>query len=778
MTRFCVAFLLVVLCLQISGQKNLVPDKKQVSEIKQHLKTAYKYQNSDPAVTRDNARKAYELSKKSGYNEGLLNSMSLLGEYHLLQGNLDSAEIYVLQAFEMAKKLKDISAEASQYNSLGLIYHEKGDFSVALEYFQSALAIFKKLGLFEKQIKPLNNLGSCYKNTGEYYKAIEKYEEAIKISEDVHDELGRAINIGNLGVVYEKIGSYDKAFKYYLGALQICEERNFKTGMAPLYVNIAGVYSAQGDFDEAVKYCKKSYAVASELGEQKNIANAHINTGNVYLAKNNADSAKYYFNKAYLIAEKKGYRQEQSYILFSMAGISYMNKNYQEALNYLYQCSDLQSKMNDRSGMVESKILIGKIKLLTGQKNVGVIMLEDAIKIAGSINFNGGIKDASFELAHAYASLNLFEKAFNYMNICSQYKDTLMDREKAQVLSESEVKLQIDKLEKSNDVLKKEKLLEESEHRNEQQRSRIILYTGISGLALLFILAAWFFNRNQIKKKANRLLRLNHEEIKKQKEELAQSHKIITDSILYAKRIQESILPSEKQIKTDFPESFVFYRPKNVVSGDFYWHTHEGNYVFLAIVDCTGHGVPGAFMSMIGHTLLNQTIIEKEIFDPAEILENLNNGVNKALKQGGFEEDTQNDGMVLSLIRFEKDSNKIRAACANNAFYIVNEGVIETISGDFYNIGGIFSQKQVMGFNNYDLEITPGSMIYLCSDGFKDQFGGENNEKFMAGRFEKMLSDASFLLAEEQLRFISDTFDNWKKDQPQMDDILVFGLRM
>lgn len=274
--------------------------------------------------------------------------------------------------------------------------------------------------------------------------------------------------------------------------------------------------------------------------------------------------------------------------------------------------------------------------------------------------------------------------------------------------------------------------------------------------------------------------------IEEQKNEIEAQNNKITDSINYAQKIQLSMLPSEQLIKKYFPDSFIFYRPKDIVSGDFYWFS-EAQYeedgkqkskVFLAAADCTGHGVPGAFMSMIGNTLLNEIVNSKNIYTPAEILKQLNQGVIEGLNQRTDKDDAQNDGMDITLCAFNKDENILEISCANHVVFVVDDSGIQMIEGDIYSIGGIFSVLRDPVYTNHKLNITHNTTIYMFSDGFQDQFGGEENQKFMLSRFQKLLFDIRNEDMNSQMKILEKTFETWKGECRQIDDILVMGIKL
>jgi ligand-binding sensor domain-containing protein/serine phosphatase RsbU (regulator of sigma subunit) len=288
---------------------------------------------------------------------------------------------------------------------------------------------------------------------------------------------------------------------------------------------------------------------------------------------------------------------------------------------------------------------------------------------------------------------------------------------------------------------------------------------------VLSIILFFRYRTNRIRKEKQLL------EIKVQERtlELAQKNKDITSSIEYAKRIQEAILPQQDFIFKYLPYSFILYKPKDIVSGDFYWFGIKNNKKIIAAVDCTGHGVPGAFMSMIGHNLLNQIINENGITSPSEILNQLNFGVQQALKQ--HENSETRDGMDVCLCVFDDATQKLNYAGAYRPLYIINKNKeLKIIEGDKFPIGG----AQISGerkFTEHTIYINEGDTFYLFSDGYADQFGGDKGKKFMLKRFQQLLIEIYDYSMKEQGELLDKNIEKWKNGTDQVDDILVIGIR-
>jgi serine phosphatase RsbU (regulator of sigma subunit) len=265
------------------------------------------------------------------------------------------------------------------------------------------------------------------------------------------------------------------------------------------------------------------------------------------------------------------------------------------------------------------------------------------------------------------------------------------------------------------------------------------------------------------------------EEIESQRVKLEHLYNEVTDSIKYAKRIQEAILPPDALVKKELPNPFVLYKPKDIVSGDFYWMEKVNEKVYFAAVDCTGHGVPGAFMSIVGSNLLNQIV--KQESDPGEILNKLSKGIKDTLHQG-VEEGSTKDGMDIALCSFDAKTNVLQYAGAYNPLYLVRKGELIETKADKFPIGGALEDSDSRQYTSHSVQLHKGDTIYIFSDGYADQFGGEKGKKFMVKQFRQLLLSIQNLSMEEQKTYLNNTIEAWRGKHEQVDDILIIGMRV
>lgn len=264
-------------------------------------------------------------------------------------------------------------------------------------------------------------------------------------------------------------------------------------------------------------------------------------------------------------------------------------------------------------------------------------------------------------------------------------------------------------------------------------------------------------------------------ELSKTNDDIKLKNKEITDSIKYAKYLQNSILPTDNYIKKLFPESFIFYKPKDIVSGDFYWFEKSGDKILFASVDCTGHGVPGAFMSILGNNFLNLAVTFFGLEKPNLILNKLNNQISKALKQSSTSGTT--DGMDISLCAYDPKSKILEYAGAFNDLWLVRNGKIEEIKADRHPIG-LFLSEEFQNFKNNEINIEEGDIIYLFTDGYSDQFGGPKSKKFKYRQLKEVLLANSKKTMEEQKNILEEKFKSWCGELEQVDDVLIMGFKL
>jgi len=359
------------------------------------------------------------------------------------------------------------------------------------------------------------------------------------------------------------------------------------------------------------------------------------------------------------------------------------------------------------------------------------------------------------------------------MNFIDKLK-TIDDEEKSIMLLNKEKGMEVLKAEE-NEVKYQNEKLDNKKNQEEDKELRTYLIIGV--IILGFVIVQIFISLYR-KSKENKLITAQKEEVEAQKQIIEEKHKLITDSIRYAKRIQSAMLQEQDRVDETFPDNFIFFQPKDIVSGDFYWgkilKDQDTRYCYFAAVDCTGHGVPGGFMSMLGVTLLNDILFDKELITPAEILEVLRDRVISELHQKE-EVGSSRDGMDISLCRVNLDTLELVWSGAYNPLYICRKGELISFKANKQPIGYYDYAKP---FDNVSYQLEKGDMVYSATDGIPDQFGGPRDKKLKSSGFKKLLLEASLLSTKEQKKYIDKYFNDWKGNNEQIDDVCVIAIRI
>ncbi len=686
------------------------------------------------------------------------------------------------------KKLQttsDVKSKIEIFNSLGELYL-RTEPSKARKYSLEALELSNKTGNQKGKINSCNTIGNSYYLEGNYHSSLEYYLKSLKLVEAMGDKKGIANSLMGVGNIYSAQGNYKLSLEYQLKSLKIREELNDKDGISGCYNNIGVIYMEMEEYDKALEYQQKSLKMKQEAGDRKGTSSNLGNIGSIY----------------------------------------YQFGNYPLAMEYQLKAYEIRKELNNKKGIAMSLIDIGNIYEKEKKYPDAIRSLESAVKTAKEVGYKVALKGAYLGLSSAYEKIDSTKKALDYYKLFTAIKDSIFNKENSSKLIEMQTRFDSERKEKEIALLTKSheiQLLQtkhqmyeiarqkmETKHRKKEielksqelqsekikseaknkeiaiqeaevKNQRMMRNSVAGGLLFVCLLAALLIVGLRQKHKANKNLENKNNEIKEayqiietNRNQIAEKNKNITDSINYAKRIQEAILPSKEEMDRSFKEYFILYKPKDIVSGDFYFHARRGNKIVVAVADCTGHGVPGAFMSMIGNDLLNHIIIESGITKPAEILNQLNKGVKKALKQESLSSETK-DGMDIAICLIDTETRHVEFAGAVRSLYYSSSG-INKVAGDTTSIGGFTNEEHE--FKNHQLDLSKGDTLYLFTDGYVDQFGGEKGKKFMTKNLRSLLSDISLNAMQEQQSVLNETFMSWKRDNEQVDDILVMGIKL
>jgi serine phosphatase RsbU (regulator of sigma subunit)/tetratricopeptide (TPR) repeat protein len=607
--------------------------------------------------------------------------------------------------------------------------------------------VLLKIGQKLSEIKPAESIGYL--------------DKAIVIGDKYKDTSILVYAYISKGIACDNLGKMAEAFTAYEKALPMAEKLGNKLLIASVYGNVGMLYQhASGDTAKALENFRKSIQIHEEL-QDKELGEVYNNVGIVFLDRGDYDSALVYFNKSMKESEKRGDERMVSYIYNNIGNIYFQKKDYPTSISYFEKSKVIKEKLGDKKGMVSAYANIGEAYGEMGQYDAAIENLNIGLALAFTVHNKLYLREVYRALSVVYLKKKDYQNAYTALELYNAYKDSIFGAQKLDQVLNLQKKYETVQKEKENEFLR-----QANEIAEESIRRKDILNYAIAGCLVLVLGGAFFiFNAYSQKKKANL-------EISVQKAALEVKNKEVFDSITYAKRIQYTLLANKTLLEENLRELFILFRPKDIVSGDFYWATENEEYFYLAVCDSTGHGVPGAFMSLLNISFLNEAINEKKISSPDEIL----NYVRARLVESVSKEGAQ-DGMDATLLRFRKikTGTAIDYAAAHNAPVLVKKNEIATLSADKMPVGLGSSQAP---FKLHRLAAETGDMIYLFTDGYVDQFGGEKGKKFKYKRLMEKLLGIHQLPVTAQEKNLEQTFLDWKGNLEQVDDVCVIGIRI
>jgi tetratricopeptide (TPR) repeat protein len=666
-------------------------------------------------------------------------------------GETDKALIYGEQALTLALKLEFKSGSALACDNLGLIYLNQDNYPKALDYYFKALKVDKELGNRNAIALLLNEIGIVYNYQGNYPKALECYLKALKINEELNDKYGIAADFCNIGVVYNEQNDYPKTLEYFFKALKIDEEIGNKKNISLLLCNIGAIYNNKNNNLKALDYYLRALKIAEELSDKKRQAVVFHNIGHVYEDQNNNSKALDYYLKALKINEEIGRKNKIAGNLGSIGVLFTKEKKYTDAYRYLYRAlaiSDSIKVIDDVKDWYER---------LSNLYEKSTIPLPDSI----------GKKRMTMEQMRLRALY--YHK--RYMSI----KDTLFSQENKKELVRKEMNFEFEKKEIATKA-ERDKLAEINLKEKQKQKSVLILISFV--LLLVMVFSVFLYRRIKIIQKQKYIIELQKNEVSRQKILIEEKQNKIVDSINYARYIQQSILADEDKIRECIKDFFVLYLPKDIVSGDFYWFTKQGPELFFACVDCTGHGVPGAFLSMVGSTLLNEIVDFKKITDPLSIIKNLGEELKNTFSNKRNKNQVFADGMDISICKINIETRKLYFASANHSVFVVDSNGLTQLNPQIKSVHGVFATNIQKEISTTEVSLNPGAMIYISTDGYTDQVGEQSKRKLMTPRLKEVLTQLYKLPIGGQKVVLEKIHMEWKGNRRQNDDILIMGFRI
>ncbi|MNV10652.1 Phosphoserine phosphatase RsbU [compost metagenome] len=626
--------------------------------------------------------------------------------------------------YKLAKSEKNLKQKLHLLNESIAHGWYYGDYDKAIRYGKESVKLARKYHFDSIASLMDNNIGITYDYKGDYPKALTHFFRALRVAERIKDQNNEADILSNIGLIYGNQGLDDKALQYHEKSLRIRRKIKYPKGIAVSLNNMAIVFLNQKKFRKAIRYYHESLAIDLKLKDSIGLADDYNNLGVCYQETKEYDKSEFYQLKAL----------------------------------------ELREKLRQTLGIAISKLNLGVIAVKTGQFERATSYLSEAEKIAKKLGSKETLKSVYQAQSELGEKTGDFELAFDRLNLFNEIKNELANEENIRKQTQEEMNYQFDK-ERENQRLNRIK--EKLENKKKQEQALIINWAiTIVGMIILGFSFILYRRWKEVKKQ-----QIIIEQKNRQVEE--KNHEIL-DSINYAKRIQTAILPSLQLRERVLPSHFVLYEPKDIVAGDFYWLEETKDSIIFAVADCTGHGVPGAMMSVVCHNALNRSVKEFGLRNPGEILDKTREIIVEELSKN---QQDVSDGMDISLCTWNKTSNELLWAGANNPLWIWKKtsGEMVEIKPNKQPIGKHFDMQP---FTSHPVELEKGDRIYLITDGFADQFGGPDSKKFKAKNLKNLIVQISSEKIQQQINILKTTFFQWKGDLEQIDDVCIMGIEI
>jgi serine phosphatase RsbU (regulator of sigma subunit)/tetratricopeptide (TPR) repeat protein len=628
----------------------------------------------------------------------------------------------------------------------------------------------KTLSADTNRIKCLNELVFTIKYSDP--ELAEKYcAEAIALGEKLKFYRGLAFAYKTKGILFDEKGNYPESINAYMKSLAFSQKVNDKMGIARTEANIGIVLRKLNKNKEAIDYFRRSYSFFKDTYPVFEMT-IQMNLGICFMNLKNADSALFYQKNAYNIMQKNNLNDPKVY---GNLGLAYASKgDYKQAEPLIKKCFEItKENSNDKSSLAVWCENLAHVYIKLNKRDEAIKLLLEATTLFGE---NKYLYEATFtygQLVNAYELNNDTKNALKYHKILLEIKDSIYNTENSKQINDVKEKYETEKKETEIKLLTTDKALQDEA----LKKNKIIIYSGtiMSVLILLFLVVV--IKNNRQKQKTNKELVSKNKTIELQKEIVEEKQKEILDSISYAKRLQEAILPPTNLIKQNLPASFILYKPKDIVAGDFYWMEVLDNTILIAAADCTGHGVPGAMVSIVCANALNRTVKELKITEPGKILDKVRELVIETFERS---ESEVKDGMDISLIAISKhsrDDKQITAqwAGANNPLWYYSNSEMQEIKANKQPIG---KTDHLDPFTTHSISLQKGDTIYLFTDGYADQFGGEKGKKYKYKPLQDVLTINNSKSPTEMKTILETNFNNWKGSLEQVDDVCLIGIKV
>ncbi|MBN2214021.1 MAG: SpoIIE family protein phosphatase [Bacteroidales bacterium] len=715
----------------------------------------------------------------------------MVADIYVTVGALENAADYYSKSLQKGI-FTDTKAKAETEGKLGDVYYEMQQYSKAIDPYNEAAELYQRAGDEKSLTELLVKMALTHRKAGYFTESLRNSERLLQIAENTGRKSLRFTTLNNMGYDYVRLGAYQKAYESFIDAYDAGKGINIPADrLAELEINISVCLfnmkkprEAIGNLQELLASGKPDISSGMQAKTENLLSTIYLYTGDLY-------NAGQFSERAVESAQRSGdkYILQKCYNTHSQ--ILKAGNDPISALEFYEKYLYLRDSLLLEEKLKEQQIARRKFDLEKSEKEIRLEIADENIMEMRLIQ-------SELERERQRQQIDSLEQATRLSNL--QY-----EAEKQTTAFERE-RLQREVADRTNRELKSQNRIQElvidSTKREDRQKQleitrletinrqqKIVNRRTIIIVILLILVAAGISaglitvrkknillaqQKHEIEEKNDHLEQLN-EEITTQKEMIEEKNTAITASINYAEKIQSAVLPPDDFFRENLADYFIFFRPRDIVSGDFYWGSNKDGKLVIVAADCTGHGVPGAFMSMLGTAFLNEIVANTERPESHQILNQLRKNVIEAMRQTG-EEGEAKDGMDIALCVLDYKKMKLQYSGAFNPLYYIRNDELLQIKADRMPIG--IHEKVVAGFTKNELDLKPGECFYMFSDGFADQFGGPEGKKFKNKAFQELLLANHHHPMSRQKKILEEAFDSWKKGFDQIDDVLVLGVRI
>ncbi len=718
--KYIYSVIFVLLCLNFNVFcTTSIKNVDQLNEASKHSYDSNKYETALLL-----SRKALKLARASGYKSGELKALVTIGDIYNQQDDNKKAINTYENAIIIAKIIENDDQLAYCYKEKGICNKALSKYSHSITDFNQAIHLYKKANDLKEIAKIEYQIATIYKDQKKTEDALRLYYKSLAVIVKT-EEYDFIVTLKNsIGEVLKGEKQWDQAIGYLNEAANLAKREKKDDLLADSLTLLAGTYEAKKDFKKSEKYYKKAIEILQNIKDEYRLSVVLNNLGDLYKNTKRFSLAKKFIQRALDLYEKNDFLWGISAANANLGEIAFKENRYITAMNYLIKAENIA----DTNMLPNLQRFIYDIK------------------------------------SKLYVKTGEAQAAIDYLKKYIQINDKMLNEDRNRKFAEMQTKYET---ERKDAAIKISKL--------NLNRQHLISRIFFGGFLIVLIIVSLLYSRYRLKKRANaELSQINHD-LNTAKQEIEEKNLHITDSIVYSKRIQNAILPTSREMRKSLKDHFVIYRPKDIVSGDFYWLYSDENCMILAVVDCTGHGVPGALMSVMGNSLLNEIVNDRQKLQPDRVLYELNIGVVKALKKSE-QESRINDGMDVCLIFQDKQANKVFFCGARRPLFLYRQKTkqLEEYKGNRISIGEF--KKTGKSFHAESLDLEVGDMVYLTSDGFVDQSNVEG-KKIGSRKFRSLLNEISEDSLKLQKKKLESLLDTHQAEEEQRDDITIIGFR-